>query len=132
MSHPLALDASPSERRALRFKCFTFYGKWEPQKPIADVNDLCEWALENGVAAFNEKLRAKYGEDLSSVNVNAYLDLPLEIQLKLFYSEFDPNKPTKEIDDVAIWARQRGNEGLYEVNSRMNKKCTFKLLFVVG
>jgi hypothetical protein len=122
-AHPLALDATPTERRALRFKCFTFYGKWEPNKSITDVNDLSEWALENGVAAFNAKLKAKYGEDLTSVSVNSYLDLPLETQLKLFYSEFDPNKPTAEIESVALWARQRGNDGLVDINQRMNKKC---------
>ena len=130
-SRPLALDASPSDRRALRFKCFTFYGKWEPKKSIPDVNDLCEWALENGVAAFNAKLKSKYGEDLTSVTINSYLDLPLETQLKLFYSEFDPNKPQKEIDDVAIWARQRGNDGTIEINQRMNKKCGFQLIEIV-
>lgn len=124
-SRPLALDASPSDRRALRFKCFTFYGKWEPHKPITDVNDLCEWALENGVAAFNQKLKAKYGEDLSTVTINSYLDLPLEVQLKLFYSEFDPNKPSKEIEEVALWARQRGNDGVFDINQRMNKKCKY-------
>lgn len=124
MSHPLALDASASDRRALRFKCFTFYGKWEPLKSIEDVNDLCEWALEHGIEPFNSKLKAKYGEDLSSISVNSYLDLPLLVQLKLFYSEYDTKKPGKDIEDVANWALQRP-DGIADINGRMNKKCMF-------
>ncbi len=121
-SHPYALDASPSERRALRFKCFTFYGKWEPNKSVPDVNDLCEWALENGVQAFNDKLRSKYGEDLNAVSINSYLDLTLETQVKLFYSEFDPHKPGEEIEKIAAWARSRGPDGTTEINRKMNQK----------
>lgn len=122
MDHPLSLDSSASERRALKFKVFTFYGKWEPAKSVADVNDLCEWALGNGVAEFNNKLKLKYGEDLSTVSVNSYLDLSVETQLKLFYSEFDPHKPAPEIDNVAMFARQHGPGGLAEVNMKLNHK----------
>lgn len=121
-TRPFAANATSTERRALRFKCFTFYGKWEPQKSIQDVNDLCEWALQNGVAVFNAKLHAKYGEDLGSITITSFLDLPLETQVKLFYAEFEPNKPVREIEDVALWAKQRGDAGIADINSRMNKK----------
>ncbi|KAH9253747.1 hypothetical protein BASA81_008365 [Batrachochytrium salamandrivorans] len=122
MDHPPSMDSSASERRALKFKVFTFYGKWEPAKSVADVNDLCEWALGNGVQEFNSKLKLKYGEDLSTVSVSSYLDLPVETQLKLFYSEFDAHKPAQEIDNVAMFARQHGHSGLAEVNMKLNHK----------
>jgi hypothetical protein len=119
--HPLAMDASPDDRRALRFKVIAFYAKWEPQKPTTDVVDLVEWALENGVEAFNTKLKGKYGEDLHSVSASSFVDLSLESQLKVFYSEYDAKKPQKEIDDVSMWARGRPT-GVTELNSRLEKK----------
>ena len=43
MQHPLAIDADAADRKALRFKAFAFYAKWEPKKTVVDINDLCEW-----------------------------------------------------------------------------------------
>jgi len=59
---------------------------------------------------------------LTSVTVNSYLDLPVEVQLKLFYSEYDTSKTAQEISDLASWAKARGENGLQDVNDRMNKK----------
>lgn len=51
---------------ALFDKVSAFYGKYEPGKSVADVEDVTKWAHINGVEALNAKLQAKYQNDLTT------------------------------------------------------------------
>jgi hypothetical protein len=42
-----------------------FYSRYEPDKPASELDTILKWALENGTTSLNEKLKAKYGEDLN-------------------------------------------------------------------
>ncbi len=108
--------ATPSQRRVLRTKLLCFYAKYEPEKSIKDINDLCDWAIANSVDAFNVKLQNKYKDDLKSIKPTSIAELPLITQLRLFYGEFDPSRPMTEIHKVEQWT---GIHGIVALNERM-------------
>jgi len=81
-----------------------------------------EWAFNNGEAAINQKMKAKYSEDLSTVTVASYVALPLEAQLRLFYHEFDPKKPESDFKEIMDWVNARPGTGVADINVRMEKK----------
>jgi len=116
--------ATPSHRRAIRTKLLCFYGKHEPEKSIKDINALSDWAIANGVDAFNVKLMNKYKDDLNSIGTTSVAELPLITQLRLFYGEFDPSRPMSEIHKVEQWA---SIHGLVALNERMLERYSENL-----
>jgi len=45
-----------------------FYGKYDKEKNLADVEDVAGWAVVNGIAALNAKLMSKYKADLNTLS----------------------------------------------------------------
>ncbi len=67
----LSNGSADSNRTEIVAKLKAFYGKHEPDKSMADVEDVATWASANGIDQLNKKLMGKYGEDLDSYTPQA-------------------------------------------------------------
>jgi hypothetical protein len=71
-SQPQVIDMDVKDKIADRLRAF--YAKYDPQKDLADVEDVSTWAAMNSLSALNDKLKKKYGADLDTVAVEVKTD----------------------------------------------------------
>lgn len=62
-------------REEVRTKLLAFYNKYEPDKSMADVEDIADWAATNGIDQLNKKLKSKYNDDLSTIQNESKLGI---------------------------------------------------------
>ncbi|GBG27860.1 Hypothetical Protein FCC1311_040832 [Hondaea fermentalgiana] len=114
------VEADLAYQEYLRKLVEVFYARHDPNRLLEEgVTPIIEFAIEAGEVALNEKLRAKYGQDL--IDIDAEFQSVRE-QLVRFYARFDPTKlePENEhqLDTVTGWALVNGLDRLNETLRR--------------
>eukprot|EP00924_Labyrinthula_sp_SR-Ha-C_P001094 augustus_masked-scaffold_7-processed-gene-13.11-mRNA-1 protein AED:0.01 eAED:0.01 QI:138/1/1/1/0/0.5/2/97/617 len=96
--------ATVVETESIRKKVEIFYLKFEPSKLTMgeDVEAIVQWTILYGLGKLNEKLRQKYGADLTSVTIE-----DVKIILRKYYAGLNlENEKTEEDYQVLIdWAQ---------------------------
>jgi hypothetical protein len=123
-------SVTPSLREQVAAKLTMFYQKHD-RAQLADLDDLVDYALANGIDALNAGLMARYSETLDesaeSVMGATYANLTatnnrskqdLRIRVELFFAKYDPKKLDKP-DDIAAIVEWGLCHGVKALNDRL-------------
>lgn len=94
--NPGEIEVKP-KRQNLFDHMIAFYFRNDNERLMGgdvDVDGICDWAMMNGVEALNDKLRAKYGEDLDSFLMNA------AIQKEEEYEEEEEEEEEESVEET--------------------------------
>jgi hypothetical protein len=130
LSRKTTKSVTPSLREQVTAKLQMFYQQHD-RSQLADLDDLVDFALANGIDALNAGLMARYNETLDgtaeSVMGATYANLTasgnstkneLRIRTELFFAKYDPRK-LETPDDIAAIVEWGLCHGVKALNDRL-------------